>query len=125
MAEQPENALIVRAGDGVQDAVDLGHGIFMSRDVSNAYRVVTPAGDVIINTGIVWHAAENPRRLSAVSDNPVAKIVFTQSHDDHIGGWRQFNGPDTETIAQANFAHVRGYWVGLGGGLNPRPGHPW
>lgn len=127
MAEprQPENALIVRAGDGQQDAVDLGCGIFMSRDVSNAYRVVTPAGDVIINTGIVFHEAENHRRLSAVSANPVAKIIFTQSHDDHIGGWRKFNQPGTETIAQANFAHVRGYWTGLGPIMTWRSRYLW
>src|SRR5271165_3595937 len=93
---QPLNAQIVRAGDGRQDAVTLGHGIFMSRDVSNAYRVVTPDGDVMINTGIVFHGAENFRRLSAVSTNRVSKIIFTQSHDDHIGGWRWFNTPETE-----------------------------
>lgn len=53
------------------------------------------------------------------------KIVFTQSHDDHIGGWRLFNGPGTETIAQANFAHVRGYWVGLGEAMGRRSRHLW
>ena len=69
---------------------------------------------MLVNTGIVFNETENLRRLSVVSTNPVKKIVFTQSHDDHIGGWRQFNQPGTETIAQANFAHVRGYWTGLG-----------
>lgn len=112
-AQQPLNALVVQDGDGKQDAVDLGHGIFMSRDVSNAYRVVTPDGDVIINTGIEFHGEENFRRLDAVSANPVAKIIFTQSHADHIGGWRWFNTPETETIAQANFAHVYEYFEGL------------
>ena len=115
--KQPLNALLVRDGDGQQSAVDLGNGIFMSRDVSNAYRVLTPAGDVIINTGIVFHGDENHRRLSEVSANPVAKIIFTQSHADHIGGWRWFNTPETdtdiETIAQANFDHVYGYFEGL------------
>jgi alkyl sulfatase BDS1-like metallo-beta-lactamase superfamily hydrolase len=127
MAEpaQPLNAQIIHAGDGPQDAVPLGHGIYMSRDISNAYRVVTPAGDVIINTGIVFHEAENARRLKAVSQNPVAKIIFTQSHDDHIGGWRQFNEPGTETIAQANFAHVRGYWLGLGPIMTWRSRYLW
>ena len=100
---QPQNAQIIRAGEGKQDAVPLGHEIYLSRDISNAYRVLTPAGDVIVNTGIVFNAEENFRRLSAVSSNPVKKILFTQSHDDHIGGWKWFNTPDTETIAQANF----------------------
>jgi alkyl sulfatase BDS1-like metallo-beta-lactamase superfamily hydrolase len=123
--KQPLNAVIVNAGEGRQDAAPLGQGIFMSRDVSNAYRVVTPEGDVIINTGILWSAEENFRRLGAVSDNPVAKIIFTQSHDDHIGGWRLFNAPGTETIAQANFAHVRGYWVGLGPAMTRRSRQLW
>jgi alkyl sulfatase BDS1-like metallo-beta-lactamase superfamily hydrolase len=127
MAEQsqPLNATLIHAGAAPQDAVDLGNGIFMSRDISNAYRVVTPAGDVMVNTGIVWSAPENLRRLAAVSANPVKKIVFTQSHDDHIGGWRQFNGPETETIAQANFSHVRGYWTGLGEAMTRRSQHLW
>ncbi len=111
---QPQNAEIIRAGEGKQDAVPLAHEIYLSRDISNAYRVLTPAGDVIVNTGIVFNAEENFRRLSAVSSNPAKKILFTQSHDDHIGGWKWFNTPETETIAQANFAHVRGYWRALG-----------
>ena len=93
MAEptQPLNAQLMRVGEGRQEAVPLDHGIFMSRDISNAYRIVTPAGDVLVNTGIVFNGDENFRRLSAVSNNPVAKIIFTQSHTDHIGGWRWFN----------------------------------
>jgi alkyl sulfatase BDS1-like metallo-beta-lactamase superfamily hydrolase len=123
--QQPLNALLMRAGEGKQDAIALGDGIFMSRDISNAYRIVTTEGDVIVNTGIVFNGDENHRRLSAVSANPIAKIVFTQSHDDHIGGWRWFNSPGTETIAQANFAHVRGYWTGLGPIMAKRSRHLW
>jgi hypothetical protein len=70
---QPQNAQIIRAGEGKQDAVPLGHEIYLSRDISNAYRVLTPAGDVLVNTGIVFNAEENFRRLSAVSSNPVKK----------------------------------------------------
>ena len=122
---QPQNAQIIRAGEGKQDAVPLGHEIYLSRDISNAYRVLTPAGDVIVNTGIVFNGEENFRRLSAVSSNPVKKILFTQSHDDHIGGWKWFNTPKTETIAQANFAHVRGYWRALGPTMSRRSRALW
>ena len=76
--KQPLNALIINAGEGKQDAVDLGEGVYMSRCVSNAYRVVTPEGDVLINTGISYNAEENYRRLSAVSGNPLAQITATQ-----------------------------------------------
>jgi alkyl sulfatase BDS1-like metallo-beta-lactamase superfamily hydrolase len=123
--KQPLNALLIQQGEGRQDAVPLGQGIFMSRDISNAYRVVTSGGDVIINTGIVFNGDENFRRLSAVSNNPVMKIIFTQSHDDHIGGWRWFNTPGTETISQANFAHVRGYWRALGEAMARRSRRLW
>jgi alkyl sulfatase BDS1-like metallo-beta-lactamase superfamily hydrolase len=122
---QPQNAEIIRAGEGKQDAVPLGHEIYLSRDISNAYRVLTPAGDIVVNTGIVFNAEENFRRLSAVSSNPVKKILFTQSHDDHIGGWKWFNTPETETIAQANFAHVRGYWRALGPAMMRRSRALW
>lgn len=111
---EPLNAQIINEGAGRQDAVDLGHGIFMSRDVSNIYRVLTPEGDVLINTGIIFSAAENQRRLGAVSDQPIRKIIFTQSHEDHIGGWTSFNAPGIETIAQANFGFVRTYFRDLG-----------
>ncbi len=113
--KQPENALIIGAGEGRQDAIDLGQGIWMSKDISNLYRVVTPDGDVQINTGMIFNAAENLRRFAAVSSNSVVKIVFTQSHEDHIGGWTDFNAPGVETIGQANFAHVRGYFKDAGG----------
>ena len=39
---QPLNALIVNDGEAPQEAIDLGNGIFMSRDVSN--RVFKPSG---------------------------------------------------------------------------------
>ncbi len=123
--KQPQNALIINAGEGRQDAVALGHDIHMSRCVSNLYRVLTTQGDVLINTGISFNAAENHRRLSAVSANTIAKIIFTQSHEDHIGGWHSFTAPTVETIAQANFPHVRGYWGGLNPVMARRSRHLW
>jgi alkyl sulfatase BDS1-like metallo-beta-lactamase superfamily hydrolase len=123
--QQPRNASIVNEGSGKQDAVDLGNGIFMSRDISNAYRILTEAGDVLVNSGFPINGEENFRRLSAVSENPLAKIIFTQSHHDHIGGWRWFNTPQTETIAQANFEHVYSYFEGLRPTMSRRSRSLW
>jgi alkyl sulfatase BDS1-like metallo-beta-lactamase superfamily hydrolase len=123
--QQPLNALIINAGQGRQDAVALGDDVFMSRCVSNLYRVLTSEGDVLINTGISFNAEENHRRMSAVSSKPIKKIIFTQSHEDHIGGWHTFNAPGIETIAQANYSHVRGYWGGLRTVMARRSRHLW
>ena len=48
--KQPLNALIVKEGEGVQDAVALGDGIFMSKGISNSYLVTTSDGDVLVNS---------------------------------------------------------------------------
>jgi alkyl sulfatase BDS1-like metallo-beta-lactamase superfamily hydrolase len=108
--KEPLNALIVKEGEGEQDAVSLGAGVFMSRGISNSYLVTTPDGDVQINTGMYFEAPEIRRRFGAVSTGPVRVIVFTQGHPDHVGGWSQITRPDTETVAQANHADVREYW---------------
>jgi glyoxylase-like metal-dependent hydrolase (beta-lactamase superfamily II) len=101
---------IVKAGEGPQDAVDLGDGIFMSRGIANTYLVTTADGDVLINTGLDVEAPEIKARFARVSDAPLRCITFTQGHPDHVGGWSEFDGPGVETIAQANHADVREYW---------------
>ncbi|GLK46313.1 hypothetical protein GCM10017612_42350 [Novosphingobium resinovorum] len=124
-ANEPLNAQIINDGAGRQDAVDLGHGIFMSRDVSNLYLVTTADGNVLVNTGIIYSAAENRRRFDAVSDQPIRRIVLTQSHEDHIGGWPTFSGPDVETIGQANLPFVRKQYRDLGTAMGARSRRLW
>lgn len=111
--KQPENALIVKEGEGTQDAVALGAGIYMSRGISNSYLITTPDGDVLVNTGMYHEAPEIERRFAAVSTNPIRVIVFTQGHADHVGGWSHFARDGVETIAHANHADVREYWTSL------------
>ena len=123
--KQPLNALIVKEGEGVQDAVPLGDGIFMSKGISNSYLVTTADGDVLVNSGMYNEAEEIKRRFGEVSSNPVRVIVFTQGHADHVGGWSQLTGPGVETIAHANHADVREYWRRLQPLYTSRTGKLW
>jgi alkyl sulfatase BDS1-like metallo-beta-lactamase superfamily hydrolase len=101
---------LVKQGEGRQDAVDVGAGIFMSKNIANSYLVTTPDGDVLINTGTDFEADEIKARFARVSSGPLRVITFTQGHPDHVGGWSLFNGQGVQTIAQANHRDVREYW---------------
>ncbi|WP_319453948.1 MULTISPECIES: alkyl sulfatase dimerization domain-containing protein [unclassified Mycobacterium] len=104
---------LVKQGEGAQDAVDVGNGIFMSKNIANSYLVTSPDGDVMINTGTHFEAAELKARFDRVGNGPLRVVTFTQGHPDHVGGWDWFNAPGVETIAQANHGDVREYWRNL------------
>lgn len=104
---------LVNQGQEDRDAVDVGDGIFMSRNIANSYLVTTPDGDVLINTGTDFEATRIKARFDRVSSSPLRVITFTQGHPDHVGGWSHFHRPGVETIAQANHADVREYWRNL------------
>ncbi len=90
-------------------AVEVADSILMSESQSNSYLVASDAGDVAINTGSIIEVPRHRERYEELLGRPldVRKIIFTQSHHDHIGGWQTFNGPGVETIAQARFPEVR------------------
>ena len=104
---------LVKQGEGDQNAVDLGDGMFMSRNIASSYLVTTLDGDLLINTGTDFEAPAIKARFSRVSKGPLRMITFTQGHPDHVGGWCQFTQPGVETIAQANHPDVREYWRDL------------
>jgi glyoxylase-like metal-dependent hydrolase (beta-lactamase superfamily II) len=83
---------LVKQGEGDQDAIDLGDGVFMSRNIANSYLVTTADGDVMINTGTDFEAPGIKSRFSRVSTGPLRMITFTQGHPDHVGGWSEFTG---------------------------------
>jgi glyoxylase-like metal-dependent hydrolase (beta-lactamase superfamily II) len=101
---------LVKQGESDQNAVDLGDGTFMSRNIANSYLMTTADGDLLINAGTDFEAPEIKSRFSRVSKGPLRMITFTQGHPDHVGGWSQFTQPGVQTIAQANHPDVREYW---------------
>ena len=105
---------LIKQGEAEQDAVEVGDGIFMSKNIANSYLVTTAEGDVLINTGTDFEAPAIQARFARVSNAPLRVITFTQGHPDHVGGWDLFNADFNEgqvqTIAQANHRDVREYW---------------
>jgi len=85
-------------------ATQVADGVWLSEGLSNAYLVVTPAGRVVINTGMGFEGPVHKRLFDAVDQGPVRYILLTQSHVDHVGGVDLFREADTEIIAQANNA---------------------
>ena len=97
-------------GDGAQSAIDVGDGIFMSKNIANSY-LVTSRRRLLINTGTDFEA---PDQATLRRDQRVrCASSFTQGHPDHVGGWDCFDGDGVETIAQANHPDVREYWRNL------------
>jgi alkyl sulfatase BDS1-like metallo-beta-lactamase superfamily hydrolase len=74
----------------------------MVHATSNAYVVAGDEGDVVINTGTAAQAPRVREKFEDLLGRPlnVAKIVFTQSHPDHIGGWQVFADANVEMVGQ-------------------------
>jgi len=96
--------------------------ILMAYATSNAYVVTGDEGDVIINTTASAQAPHARRNLEALLGRPLkpAKIIFTQSHPDHIGGWQTFADPGSEIIGQQMFRQICKERKMLGGFFTPR-----
>jgi alkyl sulfatase BDS1-like metallo-beta-lactamase superfamily hydrolase len=76
--------------------------IWLSESNSNVYLVVTPAGRVVINTGMGFEAPVHKAWFDSIDASPVRYVVLTQGHVDHVGGVDVFREPGTQLVAQAN-----------------------
>ncbi|HEV7735020.1 MAG TPA: alkyl sulfatase dimerization domain-containing protein [Candidatus Binatia bacterium] len=83
-------------------AVRVAEDVWLSEGLSNAYLVVTPAGRVVVNTGMGFEGPLHRRLFDAVDAGPIRYILLTQGHVDHVGGVEAFREPGTEIVAQAN-----------------------
>lgn len=85
-----------RPAEWINDHIAMVHAI------SNAYLITSDDGDVIINSGTEQQGPRIREKFEELLGRPldVRKLIFTQNHTDHVGGWRAFAGPRTEIIAQ-------------------------
>jgi len=96
--------------------------IVLAHATSNAYLITGDEGDVVINTGVVNQGARIREKFEELIGRKlkVAKIVFTQSHPDHTGGWEVFADPGVELYGQRNFGQICAERRLLGGFFYPR-----
>jgi len=85
-----------RPAEWVNDHIAMVHAI------SNSYLVPGQDGDVVINAGTEQQGTRIREKFEELLGRPlnVRKLVFTQNHTDHIGGWQAFADAGTEIIAQ-------------------------
>ena len=82
------------------EAIKISDNIFQATGFSNTNMVVTPAGNVIIDTSLIVNARRHKRLLQAEDAGPVKAIILTHAHGDHIGGVAAWREEETEIIAQ-------------------------
>jgi alkyl sulfatase BDS1-like metallo-beta-lactamase superfamily hydrolase len=92
-----------------------GGRIFQATGFSNTFRVITKAGDVVIDTSSPFNVARHRELLGAVSKAPVRDIILTHAHGDHTGGVAAWKGPGTHVIGQANEVEFNNYQTRLAG----------
>jgi len=108
--------------DTERPAERINDHILMVFATSNAYVVTGDDGDVVINTTTSAQALQARRNFEALLGRPLkpSKIIFTQSHPDHIGGWQTFADAGAEMIGQQMFRQICNERNMLGGYFTQR-----
>jgi len=101
-------------------AVKISDSIYMAPAAGNVYMVMTPAGNVIIDTALAAQAPNARKLLAAESQGPVKYIILTHGHADHIGGIDLWKEAGTQIIAQRNYVEFVNYVTRLEGFFAPR-----
>jgi len=91
------------------NVVKVHESIYQGPGNGNTYMVITPAGNVIIDTGLAEHAPAVKKALRALNSGAVKYIILTHGHEDHRGGVKIWKEPATEVIAQRNYAEFYSY----------------
>jgi glyoxylase-like metal-dependent hydrolase (beta-lactamase superfamily II) len=116
---------LVTAGEGQQQAERIADGIWMVKDITNAYLVTTGDGDLMVNAGFIGNDERNKRLLAPHRTGPLRRVVLMQAHADHYGALPGQLEPGTEVIAGAGFPETAGFFERLGPFLGRRSAKLW
>jgi alkyl sulfatase BDS1-like metallo-beta-lactamase superfamily hydrolase len=112
----PDNPMtLVRVGQNQTKATKIADNIYQAIGFSNTLMVITPAGNVIIDTSMPFNAALHKRLLQAENAGPIKYIILTHAHGDHTGGIPAWKQPGTQIIAQQQHAEFQHYQQRLNG----------
>ena len=76
--------------------------IHVSEGTTNSYLIVTPAGRIVVNSGLGFEAPVHKAYFDSVDRSPLRYIILTQGHVDHVGGVDCLREPGTEIVAHAD-----------------------
>ena len=127
MADDKQTPLgaLVTAGAQQTEAERITDTIFMVKDISNAYLVTTPDGDVLVNTGFMGNGARNKALFAPQRTGSLRKIILTQAHADHFGALPEQLEAGTEVIVGKGFLETDAYFARLKDFLGRRSGKLW
>ncbi len=106
------------AGRELKEPIKITDQIYQAVGFGNTFLVLTPDGNVVIDTSIVGMAARHYEMLRKISDAPIKYIILTHGHADHTGGVYLWKQDGTQIIAQENFPAFRAYQERIRGYLN-------
>ena len=103
------------------EAEEVLPGVYRASGVANTFAIMTDEGLVIFDTGLVIQAGEQKKRLLAMTgEQPIAKVILSHSHADHVGGARLWLQPTTELVAHEAFPEEQRYLTELNPYLHRR-----
>lgn len=94
-------------GEDDTEALKITDIVYQVRGVANAQMVITPAGNVLIDTGLPQQAGRMVEQMKAVNDGPITHLVVSHAHADHYGAYDSWVDDDTQIIAHAEFPEVQ------------------
>jgi len=98
-----------QAGRELNEPIKVTDNIYQAVGFGNTFLVITPAGNVVIDTSLVGSAARHHEMLQKISQGPIKYIILTHGHSDHTGGVHLWKQPGTEINTQKNFPEFRSY----------------